>query len=746
MKMNSKKGQLTIFIIVGIVLLFSAALIIFIRQSITQYKPPIEVTIEQVPTELQPLQQYITKCISDVAKEGIKKAGIQGGYLDSSKLVVDDTNPTESEGISLSPGGDVKVPYWYYMKSSNNCDSNCQFSSKQPMLYRTTGTGDSLEEQMDKYVEQRLSSCIGDFSPFKSQGFDVKQTSVHATTTIAKTEVFVQVDYPLTVTKDGREEKLSKFIARVPVNFGKFYDLATELTQKEQSYGYLENVALNLIEVYSGVNEKKLPPLADTTFDSTGFKRWILSDVKNNVEQLLAIHSQAFQAAGTSNFQGNFYTGSNQLAQGLYGGLFILPLNHTYTSSAQFSYLPWWPSYLAVSPSKGELISPDTSSNLDQFLSSIHLNQYRFTYDLSYPVLISLSDPSALDGEGFVFQFALEANLRNNAVMKSDTTLISFSGRPSQSLVCNPENFKSGEVTLDLSDSITEKPVDQADVYFSFGNEACFMGQTHLEKGKAILKTKMPVGIGSLVISKEDYLSRTIPFSASLDEKQEVEATIDPYVNVNVSVSRIPVVKKGANVAINAQGINPNSPQSLGSAITVSPNWELLSEIPDLEFTQNAIVTFSRISESKAQQSFISNLNIKGNGNRTQTIRLVPGSYQITGNLLDNRKTVIPEDKVCYPDDWYDAFGLGKDKCTTIPSIQFNIFPKGGVSIASFEISPSTLRDNRNLVIPLFSAPDGYKIDANGNTNLKHEDLGQLGKIEQYSRDHFELIKPRFSK
>lgn len=742
MKMNSKKGQLTIFIIVGIVLLFSAALIIFIRQSITQYKPPIEVTTEQVPTELQPLQQYVTNCIADVAKEGIKKAGIQGGYLDSSKLAIDDSNPTESEGISLSPGGDVKVPYWYYMKSSNNCDSNCQFSSKQPILYRSAGTGDSLEEQMDKYVEQRLSSCIGEFSSFKSQGFDVKQTSIQATTTIAKTEVFVQVDYPLTVTKDGREEKLSKFVARVPVNLGKFYDLATELTQKEQSYGYLENVALNLIEVYSGVNEKKLPPLADTTFDSGGFKRWILSDVKNNVEQLLTIHSQALQAAGTSNFQGNFYKGSNQLAQGLYGGLFILPLNHTYTSTAQFSYLPWWSTYLAVSPSKGELISPDTASNFDQFLSSVGLNQYRFTYDLSYPVLISLSDPSALDGEGFVFQFALEANLRNNAPMKSDTTLVSFSGRPSQSLVCNPENFKSGEVTIDLSDSITENPVDAADVYFSFGNEACFMGQTHLDKGKAILKTKMPVGIGSLVISKEDYLSRTIPFSAVLDEKQEIAATIDRYVNVNVSVSRIPVVKKGATVQINARQVVSQP----GQGITVSPSWEMLPEVPDLEFTQSAVITFSRIPESKAQQSFISSLNIKGNGNRTQTIRLVPGNYQITGNLLDNRKTIIPESKVCYPDDWYDAFGLGKDKCTTISAIQFTMFPKGGVSIGSFEITPAMLRDNTNLIVPLFSAPDGYTIDANGNTNLKHEDLEQVGNVEKYSRDHFELIKPRFSK
>ena len=85
----NRRGQLTIFIIIGIVLLFSAALITFIRQSVVLYKPPVEVA-ETVATELQPIQKYVTECLEIVAKEGIRKAGMQGGYIDTSKFIVNE--------------------------------------------------------------------------------------------------------------------------------------------------------------------------------------------------------------------------------------------------------------------------------------------------------------------------------------------------------------------------------------------------------------------------------------------------------------------------------------------------------------------------------------------------------------------------------------------------------------------------------------------------------------------------------
>jgi len=736
---QNKKAQLTIFIIIGIVLLFSAALVIYIQQSITEYRPPVEIALEQVPTELRPLQKYVTDCVNSVAKEALIKAGVQGGYIDTSGIIVNDQDPTSAEGISLSPGSNIKIPYWYYMKSSNTCDENCEFDSKQLPLFR--GRGDSLEDQMDEYVEQKLSSCIRDFIPFRAQDFEIEQSTIKAFTTIARTDVFVQLDYPLTVTREGRVEKLSKFVGRIPVNLGKFYDLANELTEKEAKTAFLGFMAFNLIDVYSGIDENKLPPIADTTFGRGQFVSWLHRDVKSDIEELLMIHTPALQATGTLNFQGNYYQGDDQLAEGLYS-LFILPLNKTHRANAEFTYLSWWPTYLKVTPSEGELIKPESASGFHFLLSALGVNQYRFAYDLSYPVLITLSDANAMDGEGFVFQFALESNVRNNAPMKADTRLLSYAGgRPSSTLACNPGNFHSGNITIDVTDPLTNEPLEGALVYFSFGRESCFIGESVIENGRAIVHSKMPVGIGTLVISKEDYISKTIPFGTKIGVEQELDVELDPFIDIDVSLARIPIVKQCQTTPPTGNVFTVRT-----KGLTICYWTSSQTSIPDLEFTQRATITMIRTPENDAQEDFVVGFEMRGDEELIKTIRLVPGNYQIIGNLFDYQRTIIPEDEQCFDDDWYDSFGLGKQKCEIIPSIEFNVFPKGGVSIDSFEITADDLKDSKEMVIYLFATPDGYTRDVNGVTNLEHEDLEQAGKAEQYSRDYIELIEPEFIK
>ncbi len=732
---NNKKGQLTIFIIIGIVLLFSAALIIYIRQAVTEYKPPVEIALEIVPTELQPLQTFVTNCIKDVATEAIRKAGLQGGYVDASNIAVNDRDPTSGEGVTLSPGSELKIPYWYYMKSQNTCTSECEFASKQPPLYRTAGSN-SVEEQLDKYVEERLSACLLDFAPFKAQGFEIQEGNVDALTAIAKTDVFVQVEYPLTVTTNGRLAKLSKFTAQVPVNLGKFYDLAAELTEKQASTGFLDFLSVNLISSYARRDETRLPPLSDYSFDPGKQKSWLQSEVKKNIEEILTIYTPALQATGTANFQGNLYTGNEPLAKGIYN-IFILPLDKTYRVNTEFVYLPSWPTYLDVTPRQGEIIKSESVGGLPQILSFIGFNEYKFAYDLSYPVLITLSDAQELDNEGFVFQFALEANLRSNQPMRSGTTLLRSAAFTTQSLVCKPSNFNSANVTITVTDTITKTAVETALVYFSLGKEACFIGET---SAKGVLQSKMPVGIGGLVISKDGYTSKTLPFGTSLGVEQKISVGLDPYREISVSVARVPIVRKSPQLTIGAkQEILTVTPE-----VTISYQWGPLDSQPGLEPTQFATVSLVRTPENPAQEEYAVTAVFNGSASPTQKVRLVPGKYNIIGTLFDHQRTIVPESKVCYDKEWYQFFIPGEQECTKIDPIPFDIFPKGGVSLASFTIDAASLKNAKELVIYLFSIPDGYSRGADGVTNLLHEDLEQMGKVEQYSKDYFELVKPQF--
>lgn len=739
-KEMGRKAQLTIFIIIGIVLLFSTALIIYIKQSIVEYKPPVEIAFEQVPAEMQPLQNYVTNCLESTAKDALIKLGMQGGYVDASSLIVNDEDPTAGDGIAFSG---LKIPYWHYMKSQNTCNSECEFDYKRPELHKTTGKGNSVEEQISKYVEQKLSSCLKEFYPFKSQGFEIEQSAIKARTTIARTDVVVQAEYPLKVKRAGAVHTMSKFTAQLPINLGKFYDFASVLVQKEASNHSLGLLTMNLIDGYSGVDESKLPPVADTTFFRGKTTTWMLGKVKADIEEILTIHSNALQAEGALNYIGNFYEGNDPLGKGLYS-MFIIPSDKLYSMRTDFTYLSEWPIYLKITPSDGELIRPDSASGFSSVISFLGVNQYKFAYDVSYPMLITLSDPEAFDGEGYVFQFAVEVNIRNNEYISPETVLLSYSSLSRSTMACRPENYNSGEITVDVSDSITKEPVDKALVYLSFGKESCFIGETAVENGKAVLKSKMPVGIGALIISKDDYVSKAIPFWTRLDAKDKVSAELDKIVELDVSIERLPVVKTGYDVNVDMS--SGAFSMLAGGPVSVSPQWSIMPAVPGLEPTQKAVVSFIRIPENDAEEEFSSFAEIKGDDAEKKKIRLAPGNYQVTGNLFDNQKTIIPEDEMCYADDVYDYFGMGKKKCEKIEAVSFEVFPKGGVSIDNFAVTGDDMKDAKEIVVKLFAAPDGYARSPDGVTNLKLEDLEQLGKTDEYSKNYPDLVRPVFIK
>ena len=73
---NSKKGQITIFIIAGVIVLLLAGIIFFIGPQLQSED------ISDVPLEAQPLKLFVEECLSSTAIEGIRLAGIQGGYVD----------------------------------------------------------------------------------------------------------------------------------------------------------------------------------------------------------------------------------------------------------------------------------------------------------------------------------------------------------------------------------------------------------------------------------------------------------------------------------------------------------------------------------------------------------------------------------------------------------------------------------------------------------------------------------------
>lgn len=254
------KAQVTMFMIIGLIILVSFALAFYIF-SFRAAKQSGQQLPGQVfkSAAVDSVRQYITQCVASVSAEALSLLGKQGGRLYKSQGGIAD-NPSDFiayEGVNVSysivpPSGRVgpyssQVPEypwdgfpWIFQDDSERAWFYGYFGLPEfPPLYDFSPG--SVQEMLETYVENNLPGCF-DESLFPGLSFDVKKP--HAKMIIAKnisqlsTEEFVSfgVEWPITITDvDGFRADLREFVANHHVSFGREYYHAKILIDSDVS-------------------------------------------------------------------------------------------------------------------------------------------------------------------------------------------------------------------------------------------------------------------------------------------------------------------------------------------------------------------------------------------------------------------------------------------------------------------------------------------------------------------------------
>ena len=79
----NKRGQVVVFIIIGVVILMGVGAILFINnyvveQKVSQAARPIT---QELPSELEPVRVFTENCIKTVGEQALIRLGQQGGYI-----------------------------------------------------------------------------------------------------------------------------------------------------------------------------------------------------------------------------------------------------------------------------------------------------------------------------------------------------------------------------------------------------------------------------------------------------------------------------------------------------------------------------------------------------------------------------------------------------------------------------------------------------------------------------------------
>lgn len=725
----SKKGQITVFIIIGILLIAVIGIVLYLQrgQEVAQAQETIVRSI-QVPAEMRPLQDFVQTCMYEVGKDGLNKLGQRGGYLEPRQRY-NPIEPTEGAAVQFSPDSTMHVPYWWHLESRNACAGDCAFASERPPLFREEGST-SIEAQLDRYLFAELPNCFGSFRQFREQELIVTPVGeLKPVTRITKGNVVIELTYPLEVTRAGERYTLEEFVSELPVNFHEIYTLATEITNLQAEHSFLERAARALIDVFGRTDENALPPVSDLEFGFGTGPIWTEFDVLSKVQQMLTSYVPMLRVTNTRNYE---YLpaplGSNRrMYEVLYNRGFTVPVTDAHPSlNAKFVSLPWWKPYANLN-CNGQLCQAEGFNNAFGFMFGVR--RYNFAYDLSFPVLVELGNPDSFAGEGYTFRYFLEANLRNNeplATLGAPLDLPKVEDRSSQ--LCAPEQRTGGTVTVNVTTS-AGAAVDGAEILYRCGGETCGLGTT--VNGR--LATRFPRCFGGFVQAAHTNYPAAIKPLDILDASNTSVALVLPVpYTVDFRIKKWPFRKRAGNWELDTTELLNQQPQET-SIIMLQRKGETFEE---------PITILGDICGSPVNKAAIPCGNPPDD--HSQDIAVYPGDYhvQIYTFMYPSPDVVIPPDRRCYS---YRIGPIRKRKCYSVPPkpIVFNTQQPFLSGYAEYDWTAEESQLQRAQALEFYTLY--FALDkVLPATSRKIEDLTVMGSLFEYAAPHEDILRPRF--
>ena len=713
MNLNSKRGQVTIFIVAGIIILLVATIFIYIssRQTTRPFEE-FQPRIIEIPLEFKPVNDFIENCLKTTTAAAFEFIGRTGGYYNTNPLSATFA-PTEGSAFYFNPNDvNSKIAYWWYFKSANNCQQNCECGTERPHLYVEEGEP-SIESEVAAYINDHLDDCLNNFNSLKQQGFEFTELSVkNAKVRVAENDVAALLDYSIKIRKDTSEQQIDQFFVRIPLNFRKIYEMASEVVNAELNFTVFDRWTNYLVSGFGlGFDQEGLAPMYAAELNpGESPKYWSKYDLKNKLKNnILPAYIPLFQVYRSANYQdrgGSIYEIATLPL--------ISPSGDDFSNlKFNFEYLNLWDIYFEVTGRgvSNDLVGPESASV--DFFAWLGMQRYNLYYDVSYPIKVEIMDISPelqpYYPEGYKFDFGVEANVRDNKEINCtgeglDTIKAFFGTQFCQS------NQGCANITLELKDAKTNEALDNVQIYYGAG-ESCMVGLS----SNGMITASLPSCIGACYLKPvlNDYFSPTFNYAVRCDNQncggfvlcggeQLPTIYLEPYREKNFTIMKKAMVKQ------NGDWVFDSTPRAL----------------LDNEYAR---ISLERIKETTADEDVIA-VGVYDQGNQN-TMKLVPGRYMVSVDLLYRLPDVFGRTEVLFPEEERcegGILGIG-ESCVTLPEIRFNdTFIEGSVSY-NVMISRELLDNHNSIVFYAFSSPD-----VESSYPFENEDLEEMGKADEY--------------
>ncbi|MBN2368120.1 hypothetical protein JXC34_03800 [Candidatus Woesearchaeota archaeon] len=193
-----KRGQVTLFVVIGIVVLIIAGLIIyFVNRNARE-----QLSGNEIDTKvLSPIKSYVEQCIHQTAKDALVKMGQQGRLYSDVNLVSDKNS----------------IAFFYY---------------KGQGFFPTSMT--TMEEDVSRYIKENLGSCTGNYD-FITYDIEDDFAKMMVSTNFNQDKMEIDVFFPITVSVGNTETAITDFNAEVDISYPGIYEVSREIYKRTKS-------------------------------------------------------------------------------------------------------------------------------------------------------------------------------------------------------------------------------------------------------------------------------------------------------------------------------------------------------------------------------------------------------------------------------------------------------------------------------------------------------------------------------
>jgi hypothetical protein len=697
-----KRGQFTTILIVAVVAVLAILL------GVLLFSQDVQDSVD-AGSEAAAVQQYIEACLQQIGREALTELSRQGGYIDDP--VSNEFLPATSRTyVGVPPGSSTRVRYWRHI------DGECPSCNERVSILPLTGS-DSIQAGLERYVSSNITSCLeGSAVSYRSEG------EPEATVTFATDATILELDYPV-VIEDEDTTRISTYRVSLDVPFKKAYETAVATTMYIHSQDlFAQKVSRQVLASLSSGERPSIPPMQG----GVAFERvepWTMTDVRAAIQPLLSDEISKVMLDGGREPVPLPTTPADRQNQNL-----VIPTGSTAfegvdasTFDLDASYTPWHDVAIDIDGNGASswMIMPQPYPFADALGFLPQITDVNYAYDLSYPVVLRLNDPTAFGGEGFSFQFAYETYLHNNYAYNGTSTSLSSASTGDGTYFCDPAQWNTGVYSIHARNASNGAPLKGARVELSCGETTCPVGSTN---ASGTLRTRLPVcGLGNLTVSKPTYASFNDRRTFAVDSQDSITASLQSELPINVKVVVRPVEKV---------------PNPARDPVEEPPQWQPGATDLSLSPYQDAVVIFQHTGRDEYVRV------ARYNGSESlPSVELLPGSYEVSGYVTEDLNASGNEFTIEEQDVGGRSIGsVEVTEGTTLEPIYFNeTLMVGQVQFDSpVDISVSDLGENvMNVRVA--------GIDTEANPLAYHVDLNILSEFGNVTAENPSTFLPTFT-